>query len=97
MEVRPAVETTRVFAGERGPLTDDGIRAVCEKYAAICGVAFTPHRLRHSFARRYLEQTSNDLTGLAQILGHENLQTTAIYTKQTETELQARIDELRYE
>ncbi|MCK4625845.1 MAG: tyrosine-type recombinase/integrase, partial [Phycisphaerae bacterium] len=66
LEERPPVDTDRIFIGERGPLTDEGIRSVCDRYAAICGVKFTPHTLRHTFARRYLEQTGNDLTGLAQ-------------------------------
>ncbi len=97
LEVRPAIGSERLFIGERGPLTDDGVRAICEKYAAICGVTFTPHTLRHTCAHRDLQQTNNDLTGLAQILGHESLQTTAIYTKQSEAQLQGRVEHLRFE
>jgi len=97
LEVRPAVTTDRVFVGERGALSDDGVRAVCSKYAAICGVTFTPHTLRHTFALRYLQQSENDLTGLAQILGHENLQTTSIYVQQSEAQLQSRVEDLRFE
>ncbi|MBP7746965.1 MAG: tyrosine-type recombinase/integrase [Phycisphaerae bacterium] len=51
LEVRPPTAATRVFIGERGPLTDDGVRAICERYAATCGVDFTPHRLRHAAMR----------------------------------------------
>ncbi|MCK4625665.1 MAG: tyrosine-type recombinase/integrase, partial [Phycisphaerae bacterium] len=66
LDERPPVDTDRIFIGERGPLTDEGVRSVCDRYATICGVKFTPHTLRHTFARRYLDQTGNDLTGLAQ-------------------------------
>jgi site-specific recombinase XerD len=97
LEVRPAIASERLFVGERGPLTDDGVRAVCQKYAAICGVSFTPHNLRHTFARQYLEQSANDLTGLAQILGHESLQTTSIYVRQSDAQLQGRVEDLRFE
>ena len=97
LETRPPVECQSVFIGERGSLTYSGLRSICSKYAAITGVAFTAHRLRHTFARRYLEQTSNDLVGLAQILGHESLNTTSIYTRRGQDELQASIDGLRYE
>jgi len=96
LEVRPPVQSAGVFIGERGALTTDGVRAICEKFSAISGVRFTPHTLRHSFAHRYLEATNNDLVGLAQILGHENLNTTSIYTKRSQDDLQQRIEDLRY-
>jgi site-specific recombinase XerD len=34
LESRPPVETSRVFVGERGPLTERGVRALCDKYSA---------------------------------------------------------------
>ena len=97
LETRPPVECQAVFIGERGPLTYSGLRAICSKYAAISGVTYTAHTLRHTFAHRFLELSHNDLVALAQILGHENLNTTSIYTKQSQEALQARIDPLCYE
>ncbi len=95
--VRPPTDKSEIFIGERGPLTDDGVRSICSRYTAISGVKFSPHTLRHTFAHRFLEQTQNDIVALAQILGHENLQTTSIYSRRTEADLQRRVDELRYE
>ena len=97
LETRPPSESRAVFIGERGALTDDGVRNICSKYAAITGVKFTPHTCRHTFAHRFLAQTNNDLVALAQILGHESLTTTAIYTKRSQDDLQQRIDGIRYE
>jgi site-specific recombinase XerD len=97
LETRPPVECQSVFIGERGALKYSGLRAICSKYAANTGVAFTAHKLRHTFAHRYLNQTNNDLVGLAQILGHESLNTTSIYSRRCQDELQASIDGLRYE
>ncbi len=97
LETRPPFECQAVFIGERGALTYSGLRAICSKYAAITGVAFTAHKLRHSFAHRYLAQTNNDLVGLAQILGHESLNTTSLYARRGQDELQESIDGLRYE
>ncbi len=37
------------------------------------------HALRHTFAARYLEANSDDLRGLAALLGHSNLDTVMIY------------------
>ena len=97
LETRPPSGCQAVFIGERGALTYSGLRAICSKYAAITGVAFTAHKLRHTFAHRFLQQTTNDLVGLAQILGHESLNTTSIYSRRGQDELQASIDGLRYE
>ena len=73
-----------------------GIRNLCSKYAATCGFNFHPHLLRHSMAHRYLEDTGNDLVGLAQILGHESLNTTARYTKRSQDDLAVAADKLSY-
>lgn len=84
---RPPFQTDRVFVGERGALTDRGIRGICRRYSAMTGIHVHPHALRHSFAKTFLTESGNDLVALAAILGHESLETTRRYVHRTESEL----------
>lgn len=96
LESRPPVGSSNVFIGERGPLTDRGVRNLCDKYSAICGFKLHPHLLRHTMAHQFLADNQNDLVSLAQILGHENLNTTSRYTKRTQNQLGDASDRLSY-
>lgn len=89
-------EGGRLFQGERGPIGRNGISRIVAKYAATANVSMTPHTLRHCFAYRFLSATNNDLVGLADILGHSNLNTTRLYTKRRLEDLESAVEDLDF-
>ena len=96
LETRPPIASDRLFVGERGPLTERGIRALCDKYSVLTGVRLHPHLLRHTMAQQFLDANPGDLVSLSQILGHESLNTTARYTQRTEGQLGAAVERMSY-
>lgn len=96
LDCRPPFDTDRVFVGERGALTDRGIRGICRRYSAITGIHVHPHAMRHSFAKTFLAESGNDLVALAAILGHESLETTRRYVQRSADELACAADRVTF-
>ena len=94
---RPPVESDRVFIGQGcRPLGADGVRYIVEKYGLAVGIKLHPHALRHTFATEYLAANNNDLVGLAQLLGHESIQTTSRYTQRKMASLHGAINQVAF-
>ena len=96
LATRPPIDSQRVFIGERGELNRRGIQAIFEKYKALTGIEnLHCHVLRHTFSHNFLSSAGN-LVQLASILGHESLNTTAIYTKNSIEQLADATEKLVY-
>ncbi len=95
LAVRPRVGSDHLFIGQRGqPLQSDGVALIVHKYTRRAGLAgVTPHSLRHSFAKQ-VHDAGADLATVSRLLGHERLETTAIYTQPTAHDLEAAVRRL---
>lgn len=80
--------------GER--ITTRGISQQLKNYAVKYGLdtkVVYPHSFRHRFAKNFLEKY-NDIALLADLMGHESIETTRIYLRRTASEQQALVDKI---
>ena len=52
-----------------------------------------PHSFRHRYAKNFLDKF-NDISLLADLMGHESIETTRIYLRRTASEQQAIVDKV---
>jgi len=94
-------ETGRTFGylflnrfGEK--ITPRGISQQLKNYAAKYGInqkVVYPHSFRHRFAKNFLEKY-NDIALLADLMGHESIETTRIYLRRTASEQKELVDKI---
>ncbi|MCD5322673.1 MULTISPECIES: tyrosine recombinase XerC [Pontibacillus] len=86
---KSGTETEAIWLNAKGtPLTDRGVRSVLSKMVekAALTIHVHPHMLRHSFATHMLNEGA-DLRSVQELLGHEHLTSTQIYTHVTKDHL----------
>lgn len=80
--------------GER--ITSRGIAQQLKNYALkyeLNPSVVYPHSFRHRFAKNFLEKF-NDISLLADLMGHESIETTRIYLRRSSTEQQEIVDKI---
>ena len=68
------------------------LKALAEKYKMNLNVVY-PHSFRHRFAKNFLDKRK-DIALLADLMGHESIETTRIYLRKTSEEQQEIVDKL---
>ena len=76
--------TTRGISGQ--------LKKLANKYDINTAVVY-PHSFRHRFAKSFLDRC-NDITFLADLMGHESIETTRIYLRKTATEQREIVDKI---
>ena len=89
LDVRTEKKESSLFVGKRGALQRQSINKIIRKYskkAKIRKEKAHPHSLRHSFCKALVAKGVDPII-IADFAGHSSLETTRIYTRQTEREL----------
>lgn len=90
-------ESGFIFLNKYGNrITTRGISGQLKKLASKYGInpaVVYPHSFRHRFAKSFLERC-NDIAFLADLMGHESIETTRIYLRKTATEQREIVDEI---
>ncbi len=93
----PSQDATPLFLSEkrRARLTERGLGYLIKKYAERAHISdMSPHDLRHRFGYRMAQ--SVPLHRLAQLMGHDSLDTTMIYVQGTKNDLQQAVETIAW-
>jgi len=96
-EIKPYCTGVYLVENKYGEqLTTRGISSSMIRHGELAGIpkeVMHPHSFRHYFAKQFMKKSDN-ITLLGDLLGHSDLSTTAIYTRQTSEEQKKGVDKI---
>lgn len=95
LTIRPESTSDFLLIGQRGALQRNSINLILEKYGQRVGVDVTPHKIRHTLGYKLVKE-GIAITTIQQILGHDNIQTTNLYTVTTEQDEEEALEALEW-
>lgn len=98
LAVRSAGGDDHLFIGQRrNGLTDSAVQRLVAEIGRLAGIDdLTPHVLRHTFGRGLID-AGVDLVTVKTLMGHKRLDSTALYTKPSVSDLQSAVEKLAVE
>jgi integrase/recombinase XerD len=93
---RPGADTAALFTSGRGTrMTTDALADVIDRITSAASLEneVTSHRLRHTFGTE-LTRNGVDIVTVAELMGHASLETTRLYTRPREADMQRAVDAL---
>jgi integrase/recombinase XerC len=83
LKVRKNTDSNRLLIGQRGAMGRGAVEIIFKNYAQKLKTELTPHMMRHTVGYRLVKQNTA-MTTIQEILGHESILTTNLYTMTTE-------------
>ena len=79
-----------IYGGAASQISSETVEKIVKKYtsAYLSGKQLSPHKLRHSFSKQFLDNGGN-LVALRDQLGHNSIETTVQYTNLSQKEQRA--------
>lgn len=82
-DAKPGHENALFISNRKTRFTQKGVQHMVDKYIKVSGLSgnsYSPHKLRHTAATLMYQYGHVDIRALQEILGHESVSTTQIYT-----------------
>lgn len=82
-DAKPGHENALFISNRKTRFTQRGVQHMVDKYlneAGLAGKNYSPHKLRHTAATLMYQYGHVDIRALQELLGHESVSTTQIYT-----------------
>lgn len=95
LEVRQDDGTEYLFIGKRGAIKRNAVNLILNKYGDRVQIKITPHMARHTLGY-HLVKKQVEITTIQQILGHESIVTTNLYTRTPEKDMVEALEGLEW-
>lgn len=95
LEVRQDDGSELLFIGQRGAIKRNAVNLILNKYGDRVQIKVTPHMARHTLGY-HLVKKQVEITTIQQILGHESIVTTNLYTRTPEKDMVEALEGLEW-